>query len=80
MLSGGSPEPTCMDLFSDLAQMCAKFADLSRVTNGVKGCVSIEPLLLGVSQTSYDVGCFNMDVEGVQPQTTPTPSYQYVIK
>lgn len=59
-----------MDLFSDLAQMCAKFSGLTKVAKGVKGCVSMEPLLLGVSQTVYDVGCFNMDVEGVQPSLT----------
>lgn len=63
-----------MDLFSDLAQMCAKFSTLTRVTNGVKGCISVEPLLLGVSQTTYDVGCFNMDINGPQAQVTSAPT------
>lgn len=64
-----------MDLFSDLAQMCAKFSALTRVSNGVKGCLNVEPMLLGVSQTNYDVGCFNMDVQGLQPQITPVPVF-----
>lgn len=74
-ITGTSTDPTCMDLFSDLAQMCAKFTGLTKVSRGVRGCISVEPWLLGVSQTSYDVGCFNMDNEGFQVQTPQITQY-----
>lgn len=67
-----------MDLFSDLAQMCTKFTQIMRVQNGIKGCLTIEPLLLGVVQSSYNVGCFNMDEPGVQQPTSESTTPRLV--
>ncbi|EFN82435.1 hypothetical protein EAI_01579 [Harpegnathos saltator] len=53
-------KPTCMNLLSDLAQICARFASIKQSdVGGYDGCMVIEPALLGTPQATYHIGCFN---------------------
>lgn len=53
-------KPTCMNLLSDLAQICARFASVKQSDfGGYDGCMVIEPALLGSPQATYHMGCFN---------------------
>lgn len=53
-------KPTCMNLLSDLAQICARFASIKQSDfGGYDGCMVIEPALLGTPQATYHMGCFN---------------------
>lgn len=54
-------KPTCMNLLSDLAQICAKFTSIKTAEHGHDGCLVIEPALLGSPQATYHMGCFNFD-------------------
>ncbi|XP_017890941.1 uncharacterized protein LOC108631490 [Ceratina calcarata] len=54
-------KPTCMNLLSDLAQICAKFASIKQAEAGYDGCLVIEPALLGTPQATYHMGCFNFN-------------------
>ncbi|KYN06835.1 hypothetical protein ALC62_02218 [Cyphomyrmex costatus] len=53
-------KPTCMNLLSDLAQICARFTSVKQSdVGGYDGCMVIEPALLGTPQATYHIGCFN---------------------
>ncbi|OAD61721.1 hypothetical protein WN48_10204 [Eufriesea mexicana] len=54
-------KPTCMNLLSDLAQICAKFTSIRQAEAGYDGCLVIEPALLGTPQATYHMGCFNFN-------------------
>lgn len=47
LVKGPDPEPTCLNIFSKLAQMCARFSELLPTDDGLRGCVNLEPMLLG---------------------------------
>ncbi|XP_058791239.1 uncharacterized protein LOC131664285 [Phymastichus coffea] len=50
-----------MNLLSDLAQICAKFVSMkapSLEERAYKGCLVVQPALLGTPQATYAVGCF----------------------
>lgn len=47
IVKGPDPEPTCLNIFSQLAQMCARFSELLPTDDGLRGCVNLEPMLLG---------------------------------
>lgn len=61
-----SPEPTCLNIFSKLAQMCATFTKLESVDDGLVGCVKLEPMLLQEVQLELPIGCFKMDSAGMR--------------
>jgi len=54
-----------MDLLTDLAQVCARFTDLKPTADGMRGCVNMEPKLLGESTADYELGCFRVGPEGM---------------
>ena len=72
--TGANPEPSCIDILSDLAQLCARFSDLAPTSDGLRWCLQLEPTLLGDVQAQYQVGCFRMGPDGmaVDPPTTNT--------
>ncbi|KAK0173705.1 hypothetical protein PV328_006862 [Microctonus aethiopoides] len=72
-IADAANKPTCMNLLSDLAQLCAKFTMVKRHEQfGYDGCLVIEPALMHSPQATYNVGCFNFH-EGVrQTQIAPT--------
>lgn len=47
IVKGPDPEPTCLNIFTKLAQMCARFSELLPTDDGLRGCVNLEPMLLG---------------------------------
>ncbi|XP_053973450.1 uncharacterized protein LOC128873714 [Hylaeus volcanicus] len=60
-IADAANKPTCMNLLSDLAQICAKFTSVQRTDAGYDGCLVIEPSLLGTPQVTYHMGCFNFN-------------------
>lgn len=71
-IADAANRPTCMNLLSDLAQLCAKFTMIKpQERSGYDGCLVIEPALMHSPQATYNVGCFNF-YEGVrQTQVAP---------
>ncbi|XP_043802582.1 uncharacterized protein LOC122720143 isoform X1 [Apis laboriosa] len=65
---------TCMNLLSDLAQICAKFTWIKQAEAGHDGCLVIEPALLGTPQATYQMGCFNFNQ--VVRQIEPPPAIE----
>ncbi|XP_044256740.1 uncharacterized protein LOC123006374 [Tribolium madens] len=65
-VKGPNPEPTCMALLANLAQVCARFSDLQPYNDGLRGCLLLEPKFLGDVTTSFNIGCFTMGPEGMK--------------
>lgn len=60
LAANAANKPTCMNLLSDLAQICARFTSVKQSdVGGYDGCMVIEPALLGAPQAVYHIGCFN---------------------
>lgn len=57
IVRGPDPEPSCLNIFAQLAQMCARFYELLPTDDGLRGCVNLEPMLLGEAQLKLPVGC-----------------------
>lgn len=66
-----APEPTCLNIFSKLAQMCATFTELVPFEDGLRGCVKLEPMLLQEVQLELPIGCFKMNSEGMKEIEKP---------
>lgn len=66
IIKGPDPAPTCLNIFAQLAQMCARFYELLPTDDGLRGCVNLEPMLLGEAQLELPVGCFKMGPNGMQ--------------
>ncbi|XP_063226629.1 uncharacterized protein LOC134533005, partial [Bacillus rossius redtenbacheri] len=78
-VKGANPPPACIDVLSDLAQLCARFVDLAPTRDGLRWCLQVEPTLLGGAQAEYHVGCFRMAPAGMQldpayNRTRPPPA------
>lgn len=66
IVKGPDPAPSCLNIFAQLAQMCARFYELLPTDDGLRGCVNLEPMLLGQAQLELPVGCFRMGPNGMQ--------------
>lgn len=66
VVKGPNPPPSCLNIFAKLAQMCARFSGLIPTDDGLKGCVSLEPMLLGEAQLDLPIGCFRMSPHGME--------------
>ncbi|GLH02334.1 Uncharacterized protein GBIM_08379, partial [Gryllus bimaculatus] len=77
-VKGAKPPPACLDLLSDLAQLCARVGQLAPTADGLRWCLSLEPVLLGDTQVTYPLGCFRMGPQGMgrkkNPPAPPAPS------
>lgn len=71
VVRGPDPPPTCLNIFAQLAQMCARFNGLMPTDDGLKGCVSLEPMLLGEAQLDLPIGCFRMSPRGMEIIQSP---------
>lgn len=71
VVKGPDPPPTCLNIFAQLAQMCARFKGLMPTDDGLKGCVSLEPMLLGEAQLDLPIGCFRMSPRGMEIIQSP---------
>lgn len=65
-VKGPDPAPTCLSMFARLAQMCARFSELLPTDDGLRGCLQLEPMLLGEVQVELPLGCFRMSPKGVE--------------
>jgi Domain of unknown function (DUF4773) len=74
-----------MSLLTDLAQICARISDLNPTADGMRGCVSMEPKLLGETTADYELGCFKVGPDGMtfdppanntRPATSPIEAPQ----
>ncbi|XP_055640227.1 uncharacterized protein LOC129777773 isoform X2 [Toxorhynchites rutilus septentrionalis] len=65
-VKGPDPAPTCLNMFAQLAQMCARFRELLPTDDGLRGCLQLEPMLLGEVQVELPLGCFRMGPSGVE--------------
>lgn len=72
VVKGPDPAPTCLNIFAQLAQMCARFKGLMPTDDGLRGCVSLEPMLLGEAQLDLPIGCFRMSPRGMEIIQSPT--------
>lgn len=71
VVRGPNPPPSCLNIFAKLAQMCARFSGLTTYEDGLKGCVSLEPMLLGEAQLDLPIGCFRMSPRGMEIIPSP---------
>ncbi|CAH0562486.1 unnamed protein product [Brassicogethes aeneus] len=69
-VKGPNPEPTCMNLLVNLAQVCARFLDLQPKEDGLRGCLVLEPKLLGDVTATFAIGCFTMGPKGMKMEQT----------
>ena len=65
-VKGPAPAPTCLSMFAKLAQMCARFSELLPTDDGLRGCLKLEPMLLGEVQIELPLGCFRMGPHGME--------------
>lgn len=72
VVRGPDPPPSCLNIFAKLAQMCARFKGLLPTDDGMKGCVSLEPMLLGEPQLELPIGCFRMSPSGMEVIQSPS--------
>ncbi|XP_046751905.1 uncharacterized protein LOC124414853 [Diprion similis] len=61
---------TCMNLLSDLAQLCATFTTVKEAASGYDGCLAVEPELLSTTQAVYQIGCFNFNQDNIRQLDT----------
>lgn len=72
VVKGPDPSPSCLNIFAKLAQMCARFHGLIPTDDGMRGCVNLEPMLLGEAQLELPIGCFRMSPNGMEVIESPT--------
>lgn len=51
--------------------MCARFHGLIPTDDGMRGCVNLEPTLLGEAQLDLPIGCFRMGANGMEVIDSP---------
>ncbi|KAJ8735422.1 hypothetical protein PYW07_007042 [Mythimna separata] len=56
-IQASNPEPLCL-VMGVLFQMCASFSRMATTSDGLRGCVSLEPGTIFVSQRKIPLGCF----------------------
>ncbi|KAJ2947740.1 hypothetical protein O0L34_g9515 [Tuta absoluta] len=70
-IQGANPAPICLEVFGKFAQVCAKFSDLAPTADGLRGCLELEPKLLGESQLEFPIGCFKSTAGGMEMEEPP---------
>lgn len=71
ILTGANPPPICLEVFGRFAQVCAKFNDLAPTADGLRGCIELQPKLLGETQLEFPVGCFKSTAGGMEMEDPP---------
>ncbi|KAJ8736501.1 hypothetical protein PYW08_007157 [Mythimna loreyi] len=56
-IQASNPEPLCL-VMGVLFQMCASFSRMATTSDGLQGCVSLEPGNIFLSQRKIPLGCF----------------------
>ncbi|XP_049880949.1 uncharacterized protein LOC126377279 isoform X2 [Pectinophora gossypiella] len=70
-IQGANPAPICLEVFGRFAQVCAKFSDLAPTADGLRGCLELEPRLLGETQLEFPIGCFKSTAGGMEMEEPP---------
>ena len=70
-INGTNPTPICLEVFGKFAQVCAKFNDLAPTADGLRGCLELEPKLLGEGQLEFPIGCFKSTPGGMEMEDPP---------
>ncbi|XP_072945538.1 uncharacterized protein [Epargyreus clarus] len=70
-IQGANPAPICLEVFGRFAQVCAKFSDLAPTADGLRGCLELEPRLLGDGQLEFPIGCFKSTAGGMEMEEPP---------
>ncbi|XP_045458086.1 uncharacterized protein LOC123668364 [Melitaea cinxia] len=70
-IQGKNPAPICLEVFGKFAQVCAKFSDLAPTSDGLRGCLELEPRLLGEAQLDFPIGCFKSTTGGMEMEDPP---------
>ncbi|XP_045771099.1 uncharacterized protein LOC123871367 [Maniola jurtina] len=70
-IQGANPAPICLEVFGKFAQVCAKFNDLAPTADGLRGCLELEPRLLGEAQLEFPIGCFKSTADGMEMEDPP---------
>ncbi|XP_045528179.1 uncharacterized protein LOC123716460 [Pieris brassicae] len=70
-IQGTNPAPICLQVFGKFAQVCAKFSDLAPTADGLRGCLELEPRLLGEGQLEFPIGCFKSTPGGMEMEDPP---------
>ncbi|CAK1544582.1 unnamed protein product [Leptosia nina] len=70
-IQGTNPAPICLQVFGKFAQVCAKFSDLAPTADGLRGCLELEPRLLGEAQLDFPIGCFKSTPGGMEMEDPP---------
>ncbi|XP_050671100.1 uncharacterized protein LOC126969600 [Leptidea sinapis] len=70
-IQGTNPAPICLQVFGKFAQVCAKFSELAPTSDGLRGCLELEPKLLGEAQLEFPIGCFKSSPGGMEMEDPP---------
>ncbi|VVC95498.1 unnamed protein product [Leptidea sinapis] len=60
-----------IQVFGKFAQVCAKFSELAPTSDGLRGCLELEPKLLGEAQLEFPIGCFKSSPGGMEMEDPP---------
>ncbi|XP_063839004.1 uncharacterized protein LOC135088050 [Ostrinia nubilalis] len=70
-IQGTNPAPICLEVFGRFAQVCAKFSDMAPTADGLRGCLDLEPRILGDKQLEFPIGCFRSKSGGMEMEDPP---------
>ncbi|XP_013194649.2 uncharacterized protein LOC106138141 [Amyelois transitella] len=70
-IQGSNPAPICLEVFGKFVQLCAKFSDLAPTSEGLRGCLELEPTFLGEEQIDFPIGCFKSKEGGMEMEDPP---------
>ncbi|KAL0851359.1 hypothetical protein ABMA28_007176 [Loxostege sticticalis] len=73
-IQGTNPAPICLEVFGRFAQVCAKFSDMAPTADGLRGCLELEPRILGDKQLEFPIGCFRSKSGGMEMEDPPAES------
>ncbi|KAL4716588.1 hypothetical protein ACJJTC_010252 [Scirpophaga incertulas] len=70
-IQGTHPDPICLEVFGKFAQVCAKFSEMAPTADGLRGCLDLEPRILGEKQLEFPIGCFKSKSGGMEMENPP---------
>lgn len=70
-----NPGPICL-VMSMFFQMCAVFSHMAPTTDGLRGCVHLEPGTIFLSQSKIPLGCFKASDAGMEMMEPPKDLFE----
>lgn len=71
IVKGPDPPPVCLNIIGNFFKICAHFHGLVPTDDGLRGCVSLVPILFIIPQLKLHMGCFRMGPNGMQVIQSP---------